>query len=221
MNSELEQVIEENSWLIFHFIKKYNDYVDKEDLIQVAKIGLINAYKNYDKNRGVKFSSFAYLYISGELKKFVRENRTIRINKDMAKLCNKIKIAKNLLEQKLMKNPTNKELCDFLEIDELTLEMAIGVQNSVQSLDQPIVNDGKSSDLYEIIPEERTQNIDDLILLRDEISKLDYNDKRLIQYRYFNDKTQSEVAAILGISQAKASRIEKKVLTKLKSSMIA
>ncbi len=221
MNLELEKVIEENSWLIFHFLKKYNNYVDKEDLIQVARIGLINAYSNYDKNRGVKFSSFAYKYISGELKKFVRENRTIKINKDMSKLCNSIKTAKSLLEQKLMKTPTNKELCEFLEIDELTLEMALEIQENTQSLDQPILNDGKSSSLYDIIPEKKNQNIDDLIMLREELSKLDYQDKRLIQYRYFNDKTQSEVAEILGISQAKASRIEKKVLSKLKSSMIA
>lgn len=189
--------------------------------MQVAKIGLINAYNNYDKNRGVKFSSFAYFYISGELKKFVRENRTIKINKEMSTLCNKIKKARTLLEQKLMKNPTDKELCEFLEIDELTLEMATNIQDNVQSLDEPLTLDSKSSDLYEIIPDLKTQNIDDLILLRDELSKLSYEDKKLIQYRYFNDKTQSEVAQILGISQAKASRIEKKVLTKLKSTMIA
>jgi len=221
MNLELEEIINQNEWLIYSFIKDYKNYVDVDDLKQVAAIGIIKAYKNYDNTKGVKFSSYAYKYIAGELKKFLRENRTIKINKDTSTLCNKIKKAQDLLEQKLMRIPTNEELCQFLEIDELTLEMALNIQNTPQSLDQPIFNDGgKAMDLYEELPESRKNNIDDLILLRDCLNNLTQDEKELINNRYMNDYTQSETSKLIGMSQVQVSRKEHKVLEKLKQKMI-
>lgn len=218
---ELNILIKQNERLIYSLMKDYNNYIDKEDLYQVGVIGLINAYKNFKEENGVKFSSYAYLYIQGEIKKYLRENRVFKLNKDTASLCNKVKQASNLLEQKLMRKPTSKELCDFLEIDELKLETILGIQNPVQSLDEPIITNGKSSSLYEIIPNSESNDLDTLITLRENLNKLSDEDKKLLQYRYFNDKTQSEVAKILGLSQVKVSREEKKILQKLKGSMVA
>ena len=206
---ELNILIKQKERLIYSLMKDYNNYIDKEDLYQVGVIGLINAYKNFKEEKGVKFSSYAYLYIQGEIKKYLRENRTFKINKDTASLCNRVKQAGNLLEQKLMRKPTTKELCDFLEIDELKLETILGIQNPVQRLDEPIITNNESNDL------------DNLITLRENLNKLSDEDKKLLQYRYFNDKTQSEVAEILGLSQVKVSREEKKILQKLKGSMVA
>ena len=221
MNQELNELVKQNERLIYSIINECSSYIDKEDLYQVGVIGLINAYDNYKKEKNVKFSSYAYLYILGEIKKYLRENRTIKINKETSSLCSKIRRAENLLEQKLMRKVTPKELCDFLNINELKLEMALNIQNDVQSLDKPIINNDSSMNLYEVVPEKTKTNIDDLMLLKDELNKLTYEEKRLLQYRYFNDKTQSEVANILGISQVKVSRNEKKVLSKLKNSMVA
>lgn len=221
MNEEINILIKQNERLIYSLMKDYNNYIDKEDLYQVGVIGLINAYKNFKEDKGVKFSSYAYLYIQGEIKKYLRENRTFKINKDTSALCNKVKHANSLLEQRLMRKPTTKELCEFLEIDELKLETILGIQNPVQSLDEPIINNGKSSSLYEIIPNKENNELDDLISLKENLNKLSHEDKRLLQYRYFNDKTQSEVAKILGLSQVKVSREEKKILQKLKASMVA
>lgn len=221
MNTELNDLIKQNEKLIYSIINEYSNYLDKEDLYQVGVIGIINAYKNFKKEKGVKFSSYAYMYILGEIKKYLRENRTIKINKDTSSLCSKIKKAKNLLEQKLMRTPSNKELCDFLSIDELKLEMALSIQNNIQSLDKPIISNKGDVDLYEVIPDNNKLDIDELIALKDGFSKLSYEDKILLKHRYFNDRTQSEVASILGMSQVKVSRHEKKVLEKLKDSIAA
>ena len=161
------------------------------------------------------------MYIKGEIKKFLRENRTFKINKDTNTLCNSIKRAKNILEQKLMKEPTIKELSEFLELTEKEVEFALGIEIPVQSFDKPIINSGKETILYDIIPSnERISNLD-RISLKEELSKLDYIDKRILQERYYNGKTQSEVASILGMSQVKVSREEKKVLAKLRNNMVA
>lgn len=221
MNTELNDLIKQNEKLIYSIINEYTNYIDKEDLYQVGVIGIINAYKNFKKEKGVKFSSYAYMYILGEVKKYLRENRTIKINKDTSSLCIKVKKAKSLLEQKLMRTPSTKELCEFLEIDELKLEMALSIQNNVQSLDKPLTNDEGNVDLYEVIPNNEKLDMDELIALKEGFSKLSDEEKILLKHRYFNDRTQSEVAELLGISQVKVSRNEKKVLSKLKSSMIA
>ena len=221
MDNDLTRLIYENEKLIYSFMKEYNKYIDKEDLYQVGVIGLINAYKNFKEEKGVKFSTYAYKYIQGEIKKFIRENRIFKINKDTNALCNSVKKAKNMLQQKLMKEPTIQELANFLEISENQIEFALGIEQTVQSLDTPVTNDGKEVTLYEVIPNrERTDTIEHIHLV-EELSKLNYYDKRILQERYFNDRTQSEVASILGMSQVKISREEKKILQKLKSSLTA
>jgi len=220
MNEELTRLIYENEKLIYSFMKDYSKYIDREDLYQVGCIGLINAYNNFKEEKGVKFSTYAYLYIQGEIKKFLRENRTFKINKDVSTLCNSIKKARNILEQRLMKEPSIKELAEFLELTESQIEFALGIEQPVQSADKPIMNDGKEVVLYDVISSNEKISTIDRISLKEELSKLDYRDKRILQERYFNDRTQSEVAYILGMSQVKVSREEKKVLAKLRSNMV-
>ena len=219
MNDELTKLIYENEKLIYSFMKDYSKYIDREDLYQVGVIGLINAYNNFKASKGVKFSTYAYKYIQGEIKKYIRENRTFKINKDTSTLCNKVKKAKLILEQKFMKEPTIEELANFLELKENQVEYILGIQENVQSLDNPIISDGKEITLYDVVPNNENISTLDQIHLNEELSKLDYKDKRILQERYYNDRTQSEVANILGMSQVKVSREEKKVLQKLRSSM--
>jgi len=221
MNEELTKLIYENEKLIYSFMKDYSNYIDREDLYQVGVVGLINAYNNFKKEKGVKFSTYAYMYIQGEIKKFLRENRTFKINKDTNALCNSVKKAKNILEQRLMKEPSIKELAEFLELPESQIEFALGITKPVQSADKPIMNDGKEVVLYDVISTSEKISTIDRISLQEELSKLDYRDKRILQERYYNDRTQSEVAHILGMSQVKVSREEKKVLKKLRSNMVA
>ena len=219
MNEELTKLIYENENLIYSFMKGYSNYVDKEDLYQVGVVGLITAYNNFKKEKGVKFSTYAYMYILGEIKRYLRENRTFKINKDTSTLVNSLNKAKNLLEQRLMREPTITELSEYLEIPEQKLASIIGIQNNVTSLDSTMYDGEKDLTYYDTISNKESVNIIDNMLLKDEISKLSLEDKMLLKERYFNDRTQSEVADMLGLSQVKVSRNEKKILEKLRNNM--
>lgn len=117
MNQSLEQIIEENKNLIYSISHYFENYPNKEDLFQAGVMGLITAYKNYDASFNNKFTTYAYTYILGEMKKFVREDKGIKISRDITKLNLQIEKTSILLTQKLMRQPTIKELADYLEID--------------------------------------------------------------------------------------------------------
>ena len=109
--------------LVFSIISKYGNYFDREDLYQVGMIGLMDAYKHFDENVGVKFSSYAYYYILGEVTKFVRENRSVKVSKDMIKLNNSIERGRDIMRQRLGREPTDTEVSLFLEVDEEKMEV--------------------------------------------------------------------------------------------------
>ena len=144
----LGEIILENEGLIYKIINKYRNYFEIEDLYQVAVMGLIKASKNYNKDYGAKFTSYAYPFILGEVIKYVNEYRNIKISKDTAKLYSKILKAAEILSQKLMKIPSNYELALFLEIDEFVIEEVLLANNTVESLDRIISQEDKNMDLY-------------------------------------------------------------------------
>ena len=109
--------INEYSNLIYSITKFFPNYKNKEDLYQAGYIGLLTAYQNYDENMNTKFSSYAYLYILGEMKKQIREDKTIKISRNITKLYLQLEKAKLLLTQKLMREPSIDEISSFLEID--------------------------------------------------------------------------------------------------------
>ena len=209
-------IVKDNEMLVYSIIKGFANANNKDDLYQVGMIGLIKAYENYDSSKGAKFSTYAYMYILGEIKKYLLENRGLKISRDLNKLSLKIEKARLLLTQKLMHEPSIKELSIFLEIDEHTLIEAMESRNQLQSLDNPIKTDDKEVTLYDYIPNLENYSLDELITLKDEISKLPVHDQKLIYHRYMRDLTQTEVANELGISQVQVSRDEAKILTKLK-----
>lgn len=209
-------IVKDNEMLVYSIIKGFANANNKEDLYQVGMMGLIKAYENYDSSKGAKFSTYAYMYILGEIKKYLLENRGLKISRDLNKLSLKIEKARLLLTQKLMHEPSIKELSIFLEIDEHTLIEAMESRNQLQSLDNPIKTDDKEVTLYDYIPNLENYSLDELITLKDEISKLPVHDQKLIYHRYMRDLTQTEVANELGISQVQVSRDEAKILTKLK-----
>ena len=131
-------------------------------------------------------------------------------------LYKKICTASNILSQKLMKEPSVNELAMFLEVNPLIIDNVIKAMNKVDSLEKIISNDGKDLSLLDTIRDNRDFYNIDYMLLNDEISKLESPYKELIYLRYFEDKTQSEVADILGMNQVEVSRSERKTLKKIK-----
>ena len=215
---ELNNIIINNQGLIYEAMKYFKNYTNKEDLYQVGCIGIIKAYKNYKKDKECKFSTYAFTYILGEMKKLIREDKGIKISNQISRLNYKIDKAYMLLSQKLMHTPTTYEVASFLEIPEYLVSEAINSTISIKSIDEPINQDGKETTLQDIIG--YSENIDELIYLRNSLSKLTTEEKEIINNRYMNDLTQSETSKIMGISQVQVSRKEQKVLQKLRHQMV-
>ena len=213
---DLKDLIMNNQNLIYKLTHYLKNYENKEDLFQAGCIGMVKAYKKYDSSFNVKFTTFAFPYILGEMKKFAREDKGIKISKDISRLNSKIEQATIILSQKLMREPTIDELSSFLDISTYDLAEAINSTNNIMSIDEVINNDGKEVTLHDIIKDKET-DLDSLIALRSAIKGLSDFEKELIGKRYYKDMTQKEVAECLGISQVQVSRKEQKVLTKLKS----
>ena len=216
---EITNLIINNEKLIYSITNYFKNYNSKEDLYQAGCLGLINAYKKYNPNMNCKFTTYAYPYILGEMRKLVRKDKGIKISREITKLNLKIEKAYVLLTQKLMKEPTAYEIASFLEIPEYYVSEAILSLNKIKSIDEPVNGEGKEFTLQDVIGE--CNNIDDLILLRDSLNKLTEDEKELINNRYVNDYTQSETSKIIGMSQVQVSRKEHKVLEKLKQKMVA
>lgn len=221
MNEELSKLITENENLIHKITHFFSNYSSKEDLFQVGCIGLIKAYYNYNASHNAKFTTYAYSYIVGEIRKYIREDKGIKISRDITKLNLKIERAYLILAQKLMREPSIKELSEYLGIDEYYISEAMCANNVLQSLDEPISNEGKELTLYDTISRVETMDMDTLIALKRELSLLDNSDYQIISEHYLKDKSQSEIAEVMGINQVQVSRREQKILTKLKSRLAA
>lgn len=214
---ELTSIIMDNQGLIYEAMKYFKNYNNKEDLYQVGCIGFIKAYKNYKEDKGCKFSTYAFTYILGEMKKLVREDKGIKISNQISRLNLKIDKAYILLSQKLMRKPSISEVATFLEIPEYLISECLNSNLSIKSIDEPINDDGKETTLQDIIG--YSNNIDELIYLRNNLEKLTKEEKDIINNRYMYDLTQSETSKIMGISQVQVSRKEQKILQKLKHQM--
>ena len=212
MDEELKRIILDNRTLIFSIIHKFKG-TDYDDLFQVGCIGLINAYKSFNKNLNVKFTTYAYPFIAGEIYKWIINNRSIHMSPMNVKLLNAIKRAEDYLTNYLGRSPNDVEIANFLEIDLYKLYEIKNMMN-IESLDYNY----DDSNLYDFTTYE-TVSKDVLIDLRNALSSLSPQEKKLIQDRYFNNFTQSDLARIYNTNQVKISREEKKVLCKLKAKM--
>ena len=217
-NTTLIKLIKENKGLICSIIKKYTTYYEFDDLYQVSIIGIMKAWKNYKKEKDVKFTTYAYKYILSEVISFVNNSKLIKTSVSYQRLYKKILEARNILTQKLMKEPTIHEISSFLEIDERLINDVLKYQDSIKSLDEITNTDEKTSLLDRISIEKSNEKIDK-ISLKEGLKNLSKEELSLIQMRYFEDKTQSEIATFLGTNQVNISRKEQKVLKKIKNNL--
>lgn len=212
---DLNELIIQNELLIYSIINRYKDYFDIEDLYQTAVIGLINAYKNYKDDKQTKFSSYAYFYMKGEIKKYIRESNILKISKELIKLNTSIVKAKEVLYQRLNREPTDFELSLFLEIDEQEIINAELATSLVESLDNDI-----EDNLYNKTGYIQKEYEGEILDLKTEINNLKELEKQIIISRYEEGLTQQEVSKLLGINQTKVSREEKQILQKLRDRLI-
>ena len=200
--------------LVYGIINKYCSYFDKDDLYQVGMLGLVDAYRHYDSDLNTKFSTYAYYYILGEVRKFIKDSNLVKVSSDLIKLNSSVEKAKEAMSQSLGREPTLTELSLFLEIDEEKIEEARVASLDIRSLDYMI--DDESNDLYNsIISTDNGMNCE-ILDLKIALDGLSNEEKSLIVSRYFDDLTQTETSRELGISQVQVSRKEGKILEKLK-----
>lgn len=212
-------VVEDYDRLIYSIINKYSYFGDVEDLYQVGVMGLLKAFDNYKSSFDTKFSTYAHTYILGEVLKYIRENKVLRASRDLVKLNNRVEKTRDLLMQKLMREVSNSEIANFLDIDESLINEAIVANSYVKSLDYELNEEGKELNLYDSISYEEKGYSSDVIDLKDSLDSLSDEERKIIRYRYFDDRTQSDISDELGLSQVKVSRYESKILRKLRNKL--
>ena len=170
--NKYEEVINSTSGMIYMIINKYFKGYDKEDLYQVGVIGVIKAYNNYKKDHNTKFSTYAYTYIYGELYTYINNLKGLKVARENYSLYRKINDARNILSQKLMKEPSIYELSSFLELDYKLIENIISSMQSVDSLERTIISDDKDLSLLDVVSDKKDYYNIDYLMLNDEVNNL-------------------------------------------------
>lgn len=220
---EMNEIIKENSNLIYSICNKYKDYAEIEDLYQEGTKAIIKALKTYNPSYGSKFSTYAYSFILGEISNFVRENKALKLSKDMVRLGRKINeyISKHYEVRGYY--PTVSDIASILEISESkVIEILDMLSNkNIRSLDEKVNYKDKEMTLLDITANKEIIDNDIMLDLKEAFSYLSDEEKKLVINRYYNNLTQNEVASLMGVNQVYVSRLEKKALTKMKSKMVA
>ncbi|MDD6796594.1 MAG: RNA polymerase sporulation sigma factor SigF [Clostridiaceae bacterium] len=212
----MNRLIEINLPLVSSLSKKFlNRGYDYEDIFQIGCIGLVKAIKNFDSSYNVKFSTYAVPMIMGEIKRFLRDDGMIKVSRNTKSLARRIHYDKEELTKKFNREPSIEELSEHSGIDKEDIVFALESSSSLQYLQDTIhQDDGAPVLLIDKLSEKGVDDDDmvDKIALKEALRSLDDKSRQIIMLRYFKDKTQVQVAKILGISQVQVSRIEKKVL---------
>ena len=216
------QLINENSPLIKSVIKKYlNKGIEFDDLYQLGSLGFLKAITNFDESFNVKFSTYAVPMIAGEVKRYIRDNGIIKVSRSTKQL--NVKINKYIEEYTSInfESPTIENIAKNFEITEQEVVYAMDSSVKPMSLFTLVGEEaGKEQYLIDKIEDEKSLDKElDKELLYKIIKDLPIRDKKIIILRYFRDKTQKEIALELGVSQVQVSRLESKILSKLKDKL--
>lgn len=219
-----DQVVTENIGLVWSIVRRFaNRGHELEDLFQIGSIGLIKAIDKFDSTFEVKFSTYAVPMITGEIKRFLRDDGMIKVSRSLKEIAGKVRITKEVLENRLDREPTIEEISHELEIDVEDIIMALESNAEVESLYKTIYQ-GDGNAIYLIDKLEQTKDENEIVIdrmaLKEIMNSLEEKDRDLIHLRYFCEKTQTEIAKELGISQVQVSRLEKKILKTMRERMI-
>ena len=215
-----DKVYEENIGLIYSVVKRFAGRgVEAEDLFQIGSIGLLKAVDKFDTSFEVKFSTYAVPMIIGEIRRYLRDTGIIKVSRSLKESQYRVFKIREDLEKKLGREPSVTELAEAAEISLEELNMVLEAGAEVESLHKTIYQgEGTELSLLDKIPEKenRQEKLLDKVLLEELLGRLEAEERKLIYMRYFQDMTQTEIARQLHISQVQVSRMEKRILKKLK-----
>lgn len=207
------QLVEENTGLVWSVVRRFlGRGHDAEDLFQVGCIGIIKAIQKFDTSFGVRFSTYAVPMIMGEIKRFIRDDGIIKVSRSLKELSARAKAIKETLLRERGREPTISEIAEMLEVDVSELVLALDSSGIPESLNNVQGDDDR--ELIDKIDEgsDTEGEIIDRLAIKEALANLKPRERQIIILRYFAQKTQMQIADMLGISQVQVSRIEKKVL---------
>ena len=221
-----EKIVSDNTGLVWSIARRFvNRGYDLEELYQIGCIGLLKACDRFESRYGVQFSTYAVPLIAGEIKRFLRDNGAIKVSRILKQNGYQISKAKEALLHKYGREATLDELADYTGLCVEDIVMATEANREVESIQQTICGkDGTQVSLVERLVDEAqsevaAENIMNRILVGQAMKKLGEMEQELIRLRFFEDKTQTEVAKVLGISQVQVSRLEKKILIQMRQNL--
>lgn len=216
-----EAYIEGNLRLVLSVIKRFSSANENaDDLFQIGCVGLIKAIDNFNAELGVKFSTYAVPMIIGEVRRFLRDNSSIRVSRSLKDTAYKAIYAKENMTKKNLKEPTIEEIASEIGIAKEDIVYALDAIQSPMSLYEPIYTDGGDT-LYVMDQVSDKKNKEEIwvenIAIGEAMKKLNDREREIIELRFFDGKTQMEVSDMIGISQAQVSRLEKNALKTMRS----
>ena len=211
-------LLTENAPLLKSIIKRYlGKHIEYDDLYQIASIGLLKSIKNFDCVHNVRFSTYAVPMILGEIKRYMRDDGYLKVSRSLKSLSAKIT---RFIDEQIKnggENPTVDEIAKHFEIEPAEVIFAMDATKLPISLyEKANDNDGKQTELIEHLPTDEDKKMLDKIILKDMLNQLTPREQKIVVLRYFRDMTQGEIALKLGVSQVQISRLENKILKKLK-----
>lgn len=235
-----DTIVKENVGLVWSIVKRFlNRGCDAQDLFQIGCIGLIKAIDKFDTGFNVKFSTYAVPMISGEIKRFLRDDGLVKVSRTIKENGWKIRQASEKLSYTLGRDATIQEIAAATELTAEEIVMAMEANAEVESIYKSIyqsdgnqiymadrIVNGKSGDRIGITAgvqsdyDDEKEKLIDSIMIKQLLGELTERERKLIEYRYFEEKTQCEVAKIFGVSQVQISRMEKKILLEMRKKCI-
>lgn len=215
----MSALIQNNVGLVWNVVKRFsNRGYEKEDLFQVGCIGLVKAIRRFDSEFETQLSTYAVPMIIGEIRRFIRDDGPIKVSRSLKELAYKIE----LLQSENVKNGKEQfsiqELSEVLEVSKEEIVLSLESQEYIESLDRKIYDDDETTIADKILfAKNEYDEVVDKLTIKNMMNILDENEKKIIIYRYFKEKTQTEISKIIGVSQVQISRIEKRALDKMKT----
>lgn len=220
---KMSKLIEENNGLIWSIVKRFKDRgYELEDLYQIGSIGFIKSIKRFDSSFDVRLSTYAVPYILGEIKRFIRDDGSIKISRSIKELSIKIREIQSKYLKEQGKEITICEIAKELKVSKEEIAIALdSLKPTISIYEDSYTNEeGGISFLDSLSTKvDEAEQLVNKLSIKEIISNLDEREKQIILLRYYKNKTQMEVAKILGISQVQVSRIEKKILNSMKSKL--
>lgn len=213
-----DYLVEKNIRLVWSVVQRFmNRGYDPDDLFQIGSIGLIKSIDKFDLSYDVRFSTYAVPMIIGEIQRFLRDDGSVKVSRSLKEIGNKIRKKKDELTKQFGRSPTINEIAEALEISPEEVVHAQEASKAPHSIHETVFeNDGDPITLLDQIADQDS-NWFDKLSLEEAIRGLSERERLILYLRYYKDKTQSEVAERLGISQVQVSRLEKKILFEMKS----